>query len=68
MGLFYMNSFNRAFVGGLLGEVFEFGRDLIDKDRGYGIAHGINFRTGANTKAAGGAGIVNCNFHKTSHL
>jgi hypothetical protein len=58
-----MYCFDGAFVGGLLGGVFEFGGDLIDQNYGYCIAHREDFWTSGNAKAASGAGIIDCNFH-----
>jgi hypothetical protein len=65
--LFNVYGFDGAFVGGLLSGVFEFSGDLIHQNYGYGIAHCKDFRASADTKTTRSAGIVNSNFHKTSH-
>ena len=52
VALFHVYRFDGAFVGGLLGSVFELCRDFIDKNGSDIVAHGKYLRTIADAKTA----------------
>jgi hypothetical protein len=62
--LFYFNSFDGTFIGGLLGSIFELRRDFVGNNFGDFAAYPKNLRTGFDAQTAGGTAIVNSDFHK----